>query len=109
MSASRGGRLDGARIVVTLIVCAIGVGMGASTAEAAIVKGLQEVLAGLFQVPLSTLAGTFRGPPVIGTVVGAASGILSGVGLVAHGALELALSGVGLAKSAAPYVLPFVL
>ena len=87
----------------------VGVLCLAPPAEAAIVRGITEVLAGLFQLPLSTLAGTFTGPPVIGTVMGAVNGLFSGVGLVAHGALELALSGAAIAKAAAPYVLPFVL
>ena len=78
-------------------------------AEAAVVKGILEVLAGVLQLPLQTLAGTFNGPPVLGTVMGAASGLIQGTGLVAHGALELAMSGVSIAKSVAPYLLPFLL
>jgi len=78
-------------------------------ADAAIVRGIQEVLAGILQVPLSTIAGTFSGPPVIGTVFGAVHGVVSGVGLVTHGALELAASGVSIAKTVAPFVLPFLL
>ncbi len=87
----------------------IGVLLIVPPAEAAIVRGITEVLAGLFQLPLSTLVGTFSGPPVVGTVLGAMNGLLSGVGLVAHGALELAWSGAAAAKAVAPYVLPFVL
>lgn len=103
-------RLEAARRLLSVcVMCLIALAMSSSTAEAAILKGIQEVFAGLLQVPIMTLAGTFRGPPVVGTVVGAATGVLTGVGLVAHGALELALSGVGLAKTAAPYVLPFLL
>ena len=109
MNAARSCRFERGRIMATLIICLIGVGACASTAEAGVVRGLQQVLAGIFQIPIATLAGTFHGPPVIGTVVGAANGVISGVGLVAHGALELALSGVSLAKAAAPYVLPFIL
>ena len=96
------------RLAVVGAVCLITMAIS-STAEAAIVKGLQEVVAGLLQLPLSTLSGTFHGPPVIGTVVGAASGLLSGVGLIAQGVLDLAVSGAAVAKAAAPYVLPFVL
>ena len=80
-----------------------------ATAEAAIVKGILEVLTGILQVPLQTIAGTFSGPPVLGTVMGAASGLLQGTGLVAHGALELAMSGLSIAKTVAPYLLPFLL
>lgn len=78
-------------------------------ADANLVRGVQEVIMGLLQVPLSTLAGTFSGPPVIGTIVGAATGLVSGVGLVTHGALELLASGVSIAKTVAPFVLPFLL
>ena len=78
-------------------------------AEAAIVRGIQEVLAGVLQIPLSTIAGTFNGPPIIGTLFGALGGAVKGVGLVAHGALELAASGVSLAKTIGPYLLPFLL
>ena len=80
-----------------------------ATAEAAIVKGILEVLTGVLQVPLQTIAGTFNGPPVLGTVMGAASGLLQGTGLVAHGALELAVSGVSIAKAVPPYLLPCLL
>mgnify|MGYP001572826571 CR=1 FL=1 len=79
-----------------------------ATAEAAIVKGILEVLTGVLQIPVQTLGGTFSGPPVLGTVMGAASGLIQGTGLVAHGALELAMSGVSIAKSVAPYLLPFL-
>ena len=96
------------RLLLSLAICAIGCGARPSIAEAAIVKGLQEVVAGIFQLPLSTIVGTFQGPPIIGTLFGAANGLLGGVGLIAHGALELAASGAAVAKAAAPYVLPFV-
>ena len=78
-------------------------------AEAAIARGIQEVISGVFQVPMSILVGTFSGPPVIGTVFGAVKGLVNGVGMVSHGALELAASGVSIAKMVAPYLLPFLL
>jgi len=87
----------------------VGLTLLAPTAQAAIVRGVQEVIMGLLQLPLATLAGTFSGPPIIGTVAGAASGLVSGVGLVTHGALELLASGVSIAKTVAPFVLPFLL
>ena len=80
----------------------------APRAEGAIVRGIMEVVTGVLQIPVSTLAGTFNGPPIIGTVFGAITGVINGIGLVAHGALELAASGFEVAKTAAPYVLPFV-
>ena len=78
-------------------------------AEAGIIKGLQEIVVGVLQVPISTIAGTFSGPPVLGTVFGAVNGLLSGVGLVADGALNVAFGAFGLAKTVAPFLLPFLL
>lgn len=78
-------------------------------AEAGIIQGIQEIVAGVLQVPLSTLAGTFGGPPIAGTLFGAVNGVFTGLGLVTSGALHVAFGALGLAKSVAPYVLPFVL
>ena len=63
---------------------------------------------GVLQIPLQILAGTFSGPPVVGTAFGAVNGVVRGLGLVTHGALELVSSGLGIAKAAAPFVLPFL-
>lgn len=78
-------------------------------AEANILAGVTKMVVGVFAIPLSTLAGTFSGPPILGTLMGAVNGTIRGVTLVTSGALELALDGAGLAKAAAPYVLPFLL
>jgi hypothetical protein len=78
-------------------------------AEAAIVRGLKEIIGGVLQLPLSTLAGTFSGPPILGTAFGAINGTFRGISSVAHGALELAASGVAIAKTVAPFLLPFLL
>lgn len=101
-------KLIARRELIIPIVASILLGFS-PPAQAAIVRGVQEVIMGLLQVPLSTLAGTFSGPPVIGTVAGAVTGLVSGVGLVTHGALELLASGVSIAKTVAPFVLPFLL
>ena len=79
-----------------------------SPAAADILRGLAELVGGVVEVPLATLVGTFNGPPVIGTAIGAISGVATGVGMVAHGAFELVASAVPLAKAAAPFVLPFL-
>ena len=81
----------------------------APSAEAAIVRGIASILAGILQVPIRTLAGTFTGPPILGTVFGAANGLIQGVTMVASGTLDLAFSAVDLAKTYGPYVLPFLL
>lgn len=73
------------------------------------VSAVGKVVAGVLQVPVSIIVGTFSGPPVLGTLMGAANGILQGTGMIAGGVLELGMDGIGLAKMAAPYVLPFLL
>lgn len=78
-------------------------------AEANVISGLTKIVAGVLNMPLSVLAGTMSGPPLVGTLLGAVNGTLQGIGMVAGGALELAMDGVALAKMAAPFVLPFVL
>ena len=80
----------------------------AQPAEANPISGIMKIVAGVLQVPLSTLAGTFSGPPIVGTVLGAVNGTIQGVGLVAGGALELALDGVAVAKTVGPFLLPFL-
>ena len=80
----------------------------AAPAEADVVRGVQEVVMGVLTVPLSLVQGTLSGPPIIGTVAGAINGLLGGVGLVTHGALELLASGVTVAKTVGPFLLPFL-
>ena len=92
-----------------LLIAAISmVFVAAPTAEADLVRGVYELLGGVLQLPLQTLAGTFSGPPVVGTVFGALNGVMRGAGMVTHGALELASSGFSIAKAVAPFVLPFL-
>ena len=78
-------------------------------AQANPVSAVGKVVAGVLQVPVSIIVGTFSGPPVLGTLMGAANGILQGTGMIAGGMLELGMDGIGIAKMAAPYVLPFLL
>ena len=100
-------RFSGAAAAAAALL--VGLVLFTPPAEAGIVRGVQEIIAGVLQVPLSTLAGTFGGPPIAGTLFGAASGIFNGVGLVASGVLNVAFGALGIAKSVAPYVLPFLL
>ena len=92
-----------------LAAIVVGVLVFAPPAEAAIVRGLTNIIGGLLQLPLRMLAGTFSGPPVVGTIAGAFSGLFTGVGMVASGALDLVGSALSIAKTVGPYVLPFVL
>ena len=79
------------------------------SAEADIIRGLGKMIMGVLQVPLSTLAGTFNGPPILGTVFGTINGVVQGIGLVASGAIDLAASGVSIAKTVGPYLIPIFL
>ena len=78
-------------------------------AHAGIISGVQKIVMGVLPIPVSTLMGTFSGPPILGTVMGALNGTISGVGLVLGGVFDIASGAIPLAKAAAPYVLPFVL
>ena len=80
----------------------------APAAHADIIRGLGRVIGGVFAIPISVLAGTMSGPPIIGTLAGAIGGTFNGVGMVLGGLLDVASSAIPLAKAAAPYVLPFL-
>lgn len=76
----------------------------APPAEAGLVRGLMSILAGTLEVPRSVLAGTFGGPPIIGTVAGALTGTFRGLGLITSGALETVGSAAQLAIKYGPLV-----
>ena len=67
-------------------------------------RGLMRIVGGVLEVPRSTLAGTFGGPPIIGTVVGALSGAFHGVLMAAGGAIETIVSAIPLASKLAPLI-----
>lgn len=96
-------RLCAAAIVALLIFAC------PRAAQANPISAVGKVVAGVLQVPVSIIVGTFSGPPIIGTLLGTANGLLQGTAMVAGGVLELGMDGIALAKMAAPYVLPFVL
>lgn len=79
-----------------------------SVVDADVLRGLMRVVSGVFEIPRATLAGTVSGPPVLGTVLGALTGAVNGLGLVAGGTLETVVSLVPLALKAAP-LLPIFL
>ena len=91
-------------LIAAVLVCS-----APRSAEANLISGLTKIVSGAFQLPLSILVGTFTGPPVVGTLMGAVNGTIRTVALVAGGTLEVAADGVALAKRAAPFVLPFLL
>jgi len=76
----------------------------ASPASASLGAGLAYLIGGVFEPVRQTLAGTFGGPPILGTVVGLLGGTLRGVMMVARGALEL----VPVAAKLAPLIPVFL-
>ena len=99
----------GVRFPAAVAGLLVGFLLFAPPAQEDIIRGLQKIVSGVFQLPLSTLAGTFSGPPIVGTVVGALSGAFNGVGLVASGVLDLAASAVPIVKTVAPFLIPIFL
>ena len=97
------------RQLVVGLVLAGALGFAAPEAHAGIITGIQKIVMGVFSIPVQTLTGTFSGPPILGTVMGALNGAIGGVGLVLGGVIDIASGAIPLAKTAAPYVLPFVL
>ena len=73
-------------------------------ASADLVRGVEYIVAGVFEVPRATLAGTFGGFPILGTVFGLLSGTLRGAAMVVRGALEL----VPVAAKLAPLIPVFL-
>ena len=90
------------------LVCVAVLLVAPPAAHADIIRGLTKIIGGVLSVPMSVLSGTFNGPPVIGTLVGAVNGVVGGVGSVLSGVLDVASSAIPIAKVVAPYVLPFV-
>ncbi len=72
--------------------------------RADIVNGLMRIVGGVLEVPKDILAGTFSGPPIVGTVAGALAGALRGTAMVASGALETVVSAIPVAAKLAPYI-----
>ncbi len=77
-------------------------------AEAGIASGLLKIVAGVIELPRAILAGTFSGPPIVGTAMGVVVGAFNTVGLLAGGAIELVGSAVPLALKAAPLIPIFI-
>ena len=82
--------------------------LAAPPAHAGLVSGIGRIVAGVFQLPLSTLVGTLSGPPVLGTVFGAVNGAIGTVTMVTGGVFEVAAAAIPWARAAAPFVLPFL-
>jgi hypothetical protein len=63
-----------------------------------------KVVSGVVGLPLSILAGTVNGPPIIGTLAGALNGTVQGVGLVLSGAVDVVTGAIPVAKTIAPFL-----
>lgn len=87
-----------------IVVLAAALLLPAPTAQAGVVRGIMSIVAGVLEVPRSTIAGTFGGPPIVGTLLGVVNGTFRGVALITHGVLETVVSSVGLAKKYAPLI-----
>jgi len=92
------------RIVVFLSALVLGLWCMTPMASADLGSGLAYILGGIFEVPRATLAGTFGGFPILGTVFGALSGVLRGAAMVVRGTLEL----VPVAAKLAPLIPVFL-
>ena len=78
--------------------------LAAAPAEAGIVSGISKIVTGVLGVPLSILAGTMSGPPIIGTLAGALTGTIRGVSMVLGGAVDLAGAALPIARAVAPFL-----
>ena len=90
-------------LVVTVLLVARPV-----PAEADILRGLLRIVGGVLEVPRATLAGTFSGPPILGTAVGLLAGTLNGLGMVPGGAIETVISAIPFTGKLAPYIPVFL-
>ena len=89
---------------VCVAVVAVLLVVPASPASASLGNGLAYLIGGVFEPVRQTLAGTFGGPPILGTVFGLLGGTLRGAMMVARGALEL----VPVAAKLAPLIPVFL-
>ena len=97
------------RTAPAIAVVSLSVLLMAAPAEASLGSGILKIVNGILYVPAATLRGAVSGPPGVGLVLGALSGVLGGAMLVTQGAVDLVASGLSIAKRIAPVVLPFVL
>ena len=77
------------RLAAVTAVVAVLLVVPAAPASASLGAGLQYLVAGVFEPVRQTLAGTFGGPPILGTAFGLLGGTLRGALMVTRGALEL--------------------
>lgn len=69
-----------------------------------LVGGVGDVISGALAIPVETLAGTVRGPFLLGTIGGVLRGALRTVGYATRGALRIVGAAIPLAAKAAPLI-----
>ena len=82
----------------------LGVSAAPAHADNDLIGGLTDVVQGALAIPMGTLAGTFGGPPIIGTIGGALQGALNTIGYTTRGLLRLVGVAVPTAASLAPLI-----
>lgn len=93
-----------------ILPAAVGLLLLAAPAHAGnLAQGIVDVISGPLELPRQIVAGTFTGPPLLGTLAGVLTGVFSAVGTTLRGVGELASGAVSLGAAAAPYALPFLL
>ena len=66
--------------------------------------GVADIVGGVFALPMDTLAGTFSGPPIIGTIGGLLHGAFHALGQTTRGVFRLVGVAIPLAAKAAPLI-----
>ena len=102
------GKPLGQRAVWVVLVVIVLLVAKPARVDADILRGLLRIVGGVLEVPRATLAGTFSGPPILGTAVGLLAGTMHGAGMVAGGALETVISAIPFAAKLAPYIPVFL-
>lgn len=80
-----------------------------AAAHADLFRGLAYLVGGVLEIPRAVLAGTFSGPPLIGTAAGLLTGTFNSALYLVKGTLEVAGTAVPIAKTVGPFLLPFLL
>ena len=95
-------------VAISAIAVALVAGPAARVARAAdnpisgAVGGVGDILQGALAIPIGALAGTFSGPPILGTLNGAFRGTFQTLGLTARGLMRIARGGIPLAMKVLP-------
>jgi len=100
-------RVEAGLIVLALAACVL-VPAREARADDDLFGGIGDIVGGVFAIPVDTLVGTFTGPPIVGTVMGALHGTVRTLSETTRGVFRLLGVGIPLALRAAPYVFFFL-